>query len=96
MQIKFRTEVITGLFCLFLLYQDASAQMVATLDSIHAAASKTAGLAFLTDSSKTDSVLVQLLKQYPQYFDSVLQNKKNGMFSLSTPKLTRVPMEFLH
>lgn len=76
MQIKFRTEVITGLFCLFLLYQDASAQMVATLDSIHAAASKTAGLAFLTDSSKTDSVLVQLLKQYPQYFDSVLQNKK--------------------
>lgn len=30
----------------------------------------------VTDSSKTDSLVVQLLKQYPQYFDSVLKNKK--------------------
>ena len=28
------------------------------------------------DNSKTDSLMVQLLQQYPQYFDSVLKNKK--------------------
>ena len=30
----------------------------------------------VADSSKTDSLVVQLLQQYPQYFDSVLKNKK--------------------
>ena len=29
-----------------------------------------------TDNSKTDSFLVNLLKEYPQYFDSILKNKK--------------------
>ena len=29
-----------------------------------------------TDNSKTDSFLVDLLKEYPQYFDSILKNKK--------------------
>lgn len=30
----------------------------------------------VADSSKTDRLIVQLLQQYPQYFDSVLKNKK--------------------
>src|SRR6266853_5181236 len=29
-----------------------------------------------TDNSKTDSFLVNLLKEYPQYFDRILKNKK--------------------
>src|SRR5258708_28032007 len=29
-----------------------------------------------TDNSKTDSFLANLLKEYPQYFDSILKNKK--------------------
>jgi hypothetical protein len=29
-----------------------------------------------TDNSKTDPFLVNLLKEYPQYFDSILKNKK--------------------
>ena len=29
------------------------------------------------DSSKTDSLLVHLLQHYPEYFDSILKNKKN-------------------
>ena len=30
-----------------------------------------------TDPAKTDSFLVNLLKQYPQYFDSILKNRKD-------------------
>ena len=32
------------------------------------------------DAAKTDAFLEDILKQYPQYFDSILKNRKDGMY----------------
>jgi beta-lactamase class A len=60
------------LFCFCRVFAQVPAP-VATLrhDSL-----KIAVTAPVTDSSKTDSMIVQLLKQYPEYFDTILKNTK--------------------
>ncbi|MGH2564411.1 MAG: serine hydrolase, partial [Ginsengibacter sp.] len=41
------------------------------------------------DHSKTDSFLVNLLKEYPQYFDSVLKNKKEWNVQIIYTQINR-------
>ncbi|MDN3656278.1 serine hydrolase [Ferruginibacter paludis] len=76
MLLKVRNLLSAGFIVFLLCCCHLSAQVPKPVGLLHPDSLKSTVFAPLTDSSKTDSVLVQLLKQYPEYFDTVLKNTK--------------------
>ncbi|MDB5277042.1 MAG: hypothetical protein JWR61_1997 [Ferruginibacter sp.] len=76
MLLKIRNLLSAGFIVFLLCCCRLSAQVPKPVGLLHPDSLKSTVFAPFTDSSKTDSVLVQLLKQYPEYFDTVLKNTK--------------------
>ena len=74
MLLKFPSLLSACFFTFFLFCNIADAQIPAKRFIPPAGSLKAAVVVPVTDSSKTDSMLVQLLQQYPQYFNTVLKN----------------------
>jgi hypothetical protein len=74
MLLKFPSLLSACFFTFFLFCNIADAQIPAKRFIPPADSLKAAVVVPVTDSSKTDSMLVQLLQQYPQYFNTVLKN----------------------
>jgi hypothetical protein len=74
MLLKFPSLLSACFFTFFLFCNIADAQIPAIQFIPPAGSLKAAVVVPVTDSSKTDSMLVQLLQQYPQYFNTVLKN----------------------
>lgn len=74
MLLKFSSLLSACFFTFFLLCNIADAQIPAKRFISPADSLKAVVAVPVTDSSKTDSMLVQLLQQYPQYFNTVLKN----------------------
>ncbi len=76
MHIKFHRLKLSSFFTLLLCCNWVTAQVIIKADSAPHDSLKLAEVATVTDSSKTGSLLVQLLAQYPQYFDTLLKNPR--------------------
>jgi hypothetical protein len=76
MLLKIRNLLSTVFFVCLACCNGLFAQMVIPVATPHTDSSKSAANMPVTDSIKTDSMLVQLLQQYPEYFDTVLKNTK--------------------
>lgn len=76
MFLKFVSLLSACFFAFFLSCNSVDAQAPAKQVIYPADSLKTAVTMDFMDSSKTDSMLVQLLQKYPQYFDTVLKNTK--------------------
>ncbi|WP_301920913.1 serine hydrolase [Ferruginibacter sp.] len=74
MLLKFPSLLSACFFTFFLFCNIADAQIPAKRFIPPAGSLKAAVVVPVTDSSKTDSMLVQLLQQYPQYFNTILKN----------------------
>jgi len=74
MLLTFPSLLSACFFTFFLFCNIADAQIPAKRFIPPAGSLKAAVVVPVTDSSKTDSMLVQLLQQYPQYFNTVLKN----------------------
>ena len=73
---KILTQLSAIFFVCFLCCGSLFTQPPALGATLNSDALKLTAAAPVTDSSKTDSMLVQLLKQYPEYFDTVLKNTR--------------------
>ena len=74
MQFKYVCFLSACIMACFLCFNSVNGQQVKT--SINTGVDSAKKIIPVADSSKTDSLMVQLLQLYPQYFDSVLKNKK--------------------
>ncbi len=76
MLLKIRNRLSTVFFMYLFCCCKVLAQVAAPVATLRPDSLKIAVNAPVTDSSKTDSMMVQLLKQYPEYFDTILKNTK--------------------
>ena len=63
------------LCCFCVVGQKPKKEIITKVDTVHILKTKAAAMVG-ADNSRTDSILVKLLEQYPPYFDSILKNRK--------------------
>ena len=63
------------LCCFCAVGQKPQKQIIAKVDTVHILKPKASSMV-VADNSRTDSILVKLLEQYPPYFDSIFKNRK--------------------
>ncbi|CAN5167837.1 hypothetical protein BH11BAC5_BH11BAC5_35740 [soil metagenome] len=76
MHLNIRNRLSAVFFMYLFSFCRVFAQVPAPVATLRPDSLKLAVTAPVTDSSKTDSMIVQLLKQYPEYFDTILKNTK--------------------